>query len=871
MKRIINFLVALSVIFSGFGIAYAEDSAVGARESEILKGLKIYDTAAISPTVTRADFVLSVARLMGVDESTLAAPQKQVFADVATDHPRAAVIDYLFNRGIMIGYGDASFKPDSNVTCREAAKILVSVLGYKELAEADGGYYKGYLSAASNAGMLKGVKTKDTDEIDTGNLAVMIVNTMEADMMTVKITSDGTEISSDAGTTLMAKYLHVGKYTGILTGYEETSIESASKAYGTGNAEIGGVEFSAGDVNLDDLIGMNVEVYYYDDNGDYVIKYAAEKKNKYFVADSDNIESADLTKIEYYKDSDSTKTSDFKLGTDTVYIYNGKKLAIVTKEDLLPTLGSIKMIDNDNDSVADVVIINEYEEYVVSGVISTDEKVNTKYDKGTLDFSSDYNIKYYAGEEIADFGSINKNCILNVASSKNTEGTKLVKVYITEDSISGEVSSVEHDDDEHYVTVDGEEYKLSKGLVSLVGKGKLAFPKTGNSYLFKLNVSGEIAEVSMVTEGKKYAYVIKSWVDEDSERTYIKMYTSDGDFIKNPTAEKVTLNGQKVQSIGVDTALMPYQLIIYDMNNEGEISKIKTAEDRTAENWSVVKDDEFALIQTTMKSDGTYAGLRFYKNFAENRPCYFVDNQTVYFQIPADKSKEDDYKIVKKLGSTDIAARGPVYIYDVGDGGAIGAMVAGELGGSEEYNTPQMVDRITTALNEDDEECTQITFVDGSSVVLSSNVKFVQPAASDSKGKINWTSRIDYSAVTAKDLKRGDVIQCKVVDGYAENIMVLVCVNNIGPVRIDGDHIAKSGNMLGQVLSVNDAGSRAIIYYVDRFGDKRYQAMNIGGSVFKYDSSTGKADYSTASDVQPGDTVLLNSFWWSIKATFIFR
>ena len=34
---------------------------------------------------------------------------------------------------------------------------------------------------------------------------------------------------------------------------------------------------------------------------------------------------------------------------------------------------------------------------------------------------------------------------------------------------------------------------------------------------------------------------------------------------------------------------------------------------------------------------------------------------------------------------------------------------------------------------------------------------------------------------------------------------------------------------------------------------------------------TGKADYSTASDVQPGDTVLLNSFWWSIKATFIFR
>ena len=120
-------------------------------------------------------------------------------------------------------------------------------------------------------------------------------------------------------------------------------------------------------------------------------------------------------------------------------------------------------------------------------------------------------------------------------------------------------------------------------------------------------------------------------------------------------------------------------------------------------------------------------------------------------------------------------------------------------------------------------------------------------------------------------MKRGDVIQCRVVDGYAEDIMVLVCVDNIGPVRIDGDHIAESGNTLAKVLSVNKEGTRALIHYVDRWGDEQYQSAGIGGSVFKYDSETGKAEYSTAADVRPGDTVLLNSFWWSIKATFIFR
>ena len=890
MKRIVSFLIVLSVIFGSFTFVNAEESAVGSTEAQILKGLGIYDTAEIAPTITRSDFVVIVARLMGISDDEIPAPTKQVFIDVALDHPRAGIINYLFERGIMIGHDDASFKPDENLTCQEAAKILVSVLGYKELAEANGGYFTGYLTAASDSGILKGVKVKYSDAIDTGNLAIMMVNTMEADMMSVKISGEGTTISTDEGVTIMNKYLNVGKYTGIVTGYGYTSIESVDKEYGENRAEIGGVNFFAGKTDITDFIGMNVEVYYRDDNGEYTIAYIGEKRNTYAVIDANDIEKAELEQIEYYKDAESSRTSTFKIAENAAFIYNGKKMAAITASDLLPDLGSVKLIDNNSDGKADVVIINDYEEFVVKGVLATEEKVTTEYGKETLDFSDvSADIQYYSAGELTDFSSITKNSVLNITRSKNTNGRKLIKVYITEEAVSGKVTSIEHDEDEHIVTLDdGNQYEISAELAKYIENNKtyneatqsyeyvLDYPSNGNSYDFKLNMDGKIADYSIIIEGKQYGYIVKCYLDEEDEKTYIRMFTAQGEFIRTTLRDKVTLNGKKTESKGISAVLDPYQLIIYELDSEGVVTKIRTAEDKTAEKWYTVSGDEFVLhyaTQPRVNDDGSisYPGLRFYKNFAENQPFLFTDNKTIYFQIPSDKTLESEYKIVTKLGSTDISVRGPLYIYDVAEGGSIGAMVAGELGGSEDYNTPQMVDNVAKGLNEDDEECLKINFVDGSSVLVSNEVKYDQPPESDSKGNNNWTKRVDYSDVTAEDLKRGDVIQCKVVNGYAENIMVLVCVDNIGPVRIDGDHIAKSGNIVGKVLSVNKEASRAIIYYVDRFGAERWQTVGIGGSVFKYDSSTGKADYSTTSDIQPGDTILHNSFWWSVKATFIFR
>lgn len=872
MKRITSVLLVFAMMLSSACAVFSEEQKpTGKREAEILKGIGIYETSEILPVINRMDFAKIITRIMGVSENTISVPEKRVFIDISPDSPDAEIANYLYERGIMIGHNDATFKPDKNLTCQEAVKILTTVMGYTKIAESNGGYYAGYIQAASETGILKGVKINYSSEIDTGSLAVMILNAIETDMLTVDISAGDITLSSDKGTTIMGKYLNVGKFTGIVEGYENVSLESDSKSYGAGKAKIGGVDVYLKNVNLEELLGMNVEVYYYDNDGEWEVLYAGEKRNTCVVIERDNIEAADLRYIEYYKDETSVRASTMDIERDAIFMYNGKRELMISDADLIPDMGNIKLIDNDGNGDADVVIITNYEEFVVKGVIANEEKITTRYTDAVLDFAEKENLRFFAYGDSADFSAITKTSVLNISESRNKSGEKNLKVYITDETFSGKVTAVKNDNGKKSIVVDGEEYTISKGYLKHVEEGTASMPSMSNFYDFRLNMSGEIADISIAAVGRKYAYVVKSYLDEETENTYIKMYTSDGEFVKVVAKEKIDFNGNRINGKNLHEVLEKDQLIVYELDAEGKVSKIKTAKDKTKEAWSVATVDEFTLNATTLKDDGTYGNMRFYKNFAENKPYYFATGKTVCFQIPNDKSMESEYKIITKLSSTDVGLRGPIYIYDVQEGGDIGAIVSGLSGGSSTFNTPQMVDRIAQTINEDDEPCTEIVFVDGGSIILGENVKYAQPEKTTDGNKLVWQEVVDYSNVRAEDLKRGDVIEYNVVDGLVETIRVLVRVDDIGPSRISGSHIAESGNTLGKVMSVNKESSRIIMEYNDFKGDTLYQTAGIGGSVFKYDSKTGKAEYSTASDIRPGDIVLLNSFWWSIKATFIFR
>ena len=96
-------------------------------------------------------------------------------------------------------------------------------------------------------------------------------------------------------------------------------------------------------------------------------------------------------------------------------------------------------------------------------------------------------------------------------------------------------------------------------------------------------------------------------------------------------------------------------------------------------------------------------------------------------------------------------------------------------------------------------------------------------------------------------------------------------VDDIGPIRINGDHIQKSGNMIAEVISVSDNGRTAWVRYANNGGLEVNQTMLVNGTTYRYDSGSGKVYNSSSADLRKGDKILINSFWWSPKLVVIFR
>ena len=116
--------------------------------------------------VTRAEFakiIVSALKITDLDN----APK---FSDVFSEHPAYYYIGTVQNLGIMIGYSDGTFSPDSPISHHEMIKAIVCMLGYKPLADSLGGYYEGYIRTASKINLTK--STLITEDYRTAGVEV---------------------------------------------------------------------------------------------------------------------------------------------------------------------------------------------------------------------------------------------------------------------------------------------------------------------------------------------------------------------------------------------------------------------------------------------------------------------------------------------------------------------------------------------------------------------------------------------------------------------------------------------------------------------------------------------------------------------------
>ena len=891
MKRILSaFMAAVCfVMFTGAALAEEEStSALTEKQSEAVALLndlgilpEITETQALEQ-ITRAEFAEVVVNMVGGADELTSSPRR-IYADVMPEDPAAPYIEYLYDKGIMVGYENAEFKPENNITVSEVLKVMIVITGYSAYAENAGGYPDGYYAQAVTSDMLRGVSGKIAENITWADIAEIARNVLETTnyVKTTGFRGGNPIYSSDNDEEFMSYMLDIYRYTGIVEGTGDNMLSGSGDGCGPDNCIIGGETLQVGEIDFTPYLGMKVEVYYRADDaaGDVALHVIEHRDNNVIdISDADISNNTTRDRVEYYTE---TRTRTANISPDAVFMYNGKRLDVISDEDLRVGNGSLRLISNDGDTNYDVVIIKSYETFVVDKAVSADCVVNLKYDRGSLDLDDDYLTTYYLDGAEADFSSITSGSVLSIAFSRNTSGDVLADVYISNNQVTGTAVSVSTGDRGSVELADGTRYDYTADFANRLeeGEGSTYAPELNAEGTFYIDYFGKLAAYTLSTSSKNYAYVVNCWYDDMEQTGAIKLFTKDGEFKELPITSNVRVNGERTNRNEIVAALEAAsydgkvnQLVIYEEKEDGSLSSLQLAENKTDDETYQAAENEFILSGYPINQNTGLAGnIRFYKNNAENHPFSFIDGQTIHFSIPyKDLNNEKQYRVETKLSGTDVGLAGPIYCYDSGKGGALGAVVSNTQN-STDYNTPVIIDNVLEAVNEDGDPGIMLQFAGGQSAFVSEDVIYSQPSG-------NWTSFADYTNTTINDLKRGDVVQYIEANGEITQLRVLVRVDDIGEIRCDDvSSIAENGNMVADVVSVSENGRTAVVRYMTNKQNPNNpdsvveQSMLVNGTTYRYDSEKEEVYSSSSSDLQPGDRILINSFWWSPRLVVIFR
>lgn len=880
MRKVISIcFMALCVLFSS-SFAFAEEEAASSlsqRQQEALSlvnDLGIYDDISeedAQTPVSRAEFADIAVKVLGA-ESFLSPTPKRIYTDVLPDNEHAASIEYLYSRGIMLGYDNAEFKPDDQIKIEEAATVMVKVLGYTNWAEYGGGWVDGYYTLALSKNLLNGIGTARGEATTFVDAAVLIQNVLECDEFVVL---DGYEMgmpveTTHTGTDYMSYTLDIYSYTAVVEGVGETALSDSATEYKESTCLIGGEMFNMGETDMTPYLGMKMKIYYRSDNGEYTILHAAEDDDNYVLeVDADDLMSGTTKSQVRYTEGSRSREAD--ISSDAIFVYNGKRLEVVSDADMQIGNGYVRLISNDGDSAADVVVIKEYDTYIVNKAVVTDYILHFKYGRASMNLSGDeYHVKYYMDGDEAEFANITNGSVLSIAMSKNLTGNILAEVYISNNKITAAAVSIEDAGNTRIVTLEDEsQYAYTNEFMQRLeaGEQNTYEPSLSSEGEYYIDYFNKLAAYTAVSSGKNYGYIVQAWYDGNEENGSVRLYTKDDEFIDLTFDGDVGVNGGRVEkdklvdvikSTGEDGDV--YQLVIFEKNDDNELVSIKTAEDKTSEEYYIAAEDEFVL-------NAYYATpLRFYKNMGEHKPFCFVDGETIRFMVPDNKRDEKQYGIATKVDSTDVSLPGPIYIYDAGASGCIGAIVT-NTSASGSWNTPAIINNVYEGLDEEGIVCTGVEFAGGTQMLISDDVSMTTPGG-------QWDVVVNYNGYTVKDLKRGDVIEYKVENGKISELRIVVKSDNVGDIRINGrsdEYIQRSGNMIADVISVADKGRTALVRYRNGGGDIVLQTMLVNGPTYRYDSTEDQVYSSSTSDLMEGDRILINSFWWSPNLVVIFR
>ncbi len=667
LNKIICFMLSLIISVSAVFIPTFAEETVRVSEIEFLNELGIvkgYEDGELHPeyNITRMEYAALIIRCLGYEGEYPSLDN--VFTDVPKDSWGAAAVQFAYDLGIINGYGDGRFGPDDNILEVDAVKIIVSALGRRLEAEAEGGYPTGYLSIAQDLKLMKDYKGGE-EKATRAFVSTLIANALEVAIVEQNFTSNA--FMANKGRTILS-ILGISKYKGILTAVNGTNIASEENVLAD-EVIISGRTFKTDKVFVPEFAGEEVTayVYRYGESEEKVLDmYITGEGNRTLTVQSkDILDKTNLIKFAYIE---KNKEKEIDLPTGFSITYNGTLLdrsIYITPERLKPINGYVKLIDMNNDKKYDAAFVKEYKTYVVRTV--TEDTIYDVYGNSVIFDIDEENSSVVVKKDnkVVSWEDITSGCVLSVAV--NTNGT-VAEILISNKSVNEKaISTATRDGVPYYGFKNGEQYKTTVEYNTAFTRGykEAKAIEIGGIYKIRLNVFDEIAYVeegSTSSEGEesddpsenaisntsdeKYGYLTTAalYTQEIDEYVEIKLLTTENKFeiftipggknirfgrMVNGVYElsKATPSEIYASLVNMDRTIQR-QVVKYVLDTDETIKELYLADER-AKSAHLSKDTE-RILNT------------FSYNTVSNQ--YYFNEKTVLFVLTG--NGETDYDII---------------------------------------------------------------------------------------------------------------------------------------------------------------------------------------------------------------------------------
>ena len=713
---------------------------------EIMNG---YEDGTFRPelSVSRAEFAVILYRI--VTQRGEFPTEYKEFSDVSEEHWAYRQINTVAALGLM-GTSQDTFLPEREMTGSEVVFSFINLLGREKIAELSGGYPSGYQKAASSAGLLKGISASGASR---GEIAQMIYNALDIPVLQETGFGQASTLQEDRDRTLLYEYFHLVKVKGSLTANAVSSLDGSE---GENNSvRIDGVKYRD-ECGAGNMLGNYAHWYIWRDpvgHEEDAVRFYIVPQNKNIVRtvyDEDIVASrTGLSTFTYYVDGQEEKMG---LSPSVSLIYNGEGMAEFTEELLIPDNGWVRLIDWEGDGSVDVVEVTNIQTRVVSNVDTYREMIFDQFGEPPVSLD-EYDDVVFIGENNKELSlaDIKEGNTLSIAEGKNKW---LLTIYVSTLMTSSPITEISNDT----VTIDGNEYRLAKGLRDEVDLNTRA--------TFYIDISRRVVRMNSdyaAATGLQYGYLTGLEMKEGlSEEVRARIFTAKSEHaiydLKKSVqfeygGETVKLKAAEVAKRFSEGGGFTPQLILYSLNAEGEVNTISKYEERLNDRYW---NESFAMNVKNLNKE-----QRFYNNTAGIH--YRLDPEiTKVFIIPDDRDDLDSYN----AGGVDLVGRDArlknFEFYNTTSDRIPGAMIIYEAAGSVSTELDEtkaradvvVIQSVTSAINAAGEEVLNFTY----------NLKGTEKSATTPAAREVHNTYIDqwkeYGAdIKASDLKSGDICQ----------------------------------------------------------------------------------------------------------------